>query len=225
LAGLFSVAPGVAGPAYGLRLRVRWRSLLEIFRQASLQNICSLPPLRRRGSNGSLHHLQRRSTLPSGHRGGCSAERAVVDLNGEPGSLLTDWQWGGTVGPTHGASPTSRLSSGKTPLRGAMTHPIFLELSLLSGVASPLSGRTGKASSQAWTSSDRHIDLPPTTRARGKVPARIQDHRVGYETPPATNRTSGLVNNRSGRNGGPRGGTRSGASGAGLRSSASAACA
>jgi hypothetical protein len=89
-----------------------------------------------------------------------------------------------------------------------------------------LSGRTGKASSQASTSSDRHMDLPPTMRDRGKVPARIQDQRVGYDMPPAIRRTSGFVNKRSTSDGGLRaGGTRRRVSGASPTSSLSAASA
>jgi hypothetical protein len=41
--------------------------------------------------------------------------------------------------------------------------------------SSPLRARTGKAASHASISSDRHIDLPPTTRDGGNVPARIHD--------------------------------------------------
>jgi hypothetical protein len=39
--------------------------------------------------------------------------------------------------------------------------------------------RTGSAASQASISLLNHMDLPPTTRERGNVPARIIDQRVG----------------------------------------------
>jgi len=49
--------------------------------------------------------------------------------------------------------------------------------------ASPLSGLTGSSATQESISVLSHIDLPPTMRERGNLPARIQLQMVGNDTP------------------------------------------